>query len=77
MALMAAHGEITPMPECAIFADTGDEPASVYTWLDWLKNQLPFPVIRTKKGTLSADALRVRTSKAGNLFVRIAANLAI
>ena len=26
MALMAAHGEITPMPKCAIFADTQDEP---------------------------------------------------
>lgn len=23
MALMAAHGEIGPMPDCAIFADTG------------------------------------------------------
>lgn len=71
MALMAAHGEITPMPECAIFADTGDEPASVYTWLDWLEIQLPFPVIRTKKGTLSADALKVRTSKkSGNLYTK-------
>lgn len=26
MALMAAHGEIGPMPDCAIFADTGWEP---------------------------------------------------
>ena len=26
MALMAAHGEIGPMPDCAIFADTGAEP---------------------------------------------------
>jgi hypothetical protein len=23
LALMAAHGEIGPMPDCAIFADTG------------------------------------------------------
>ncbi len=36
MALMAAHGEITPMPKCAIFADTQAEPASVYKWLSWL-----------------------------------------
>lgn len=28
MALMAAAGEITPMPKCAIFADTQDEPES-------------------------------------------------
>lgn len=34
MALMAAHGEITPMPDAAIFADTQAEPASVYKWLD-------------------------------------------
>jgi len=35
MALMAAHGEITPMPDCAIFADTQAEPKVVYTWLSW------------------------------------------
>lgn len=29
MALMAAHGEIEPMPDCAIFADTKVEPAAV------------------------------------------------
>jgi len=29
MALMAAHGEITPTPDAAIFADVGDEPDSV------------------------------------------------
>lgn len=47
LSLMAAAGEITPMPTAAIFADTGDEPQSVYRWLDWLEKQLPFPVIRT------------------------------
>jgi hypothetical protein len=34
MALMAACGEITPMPLCGIFADTGAEPSSVYEWLE-------------------------------------------
>lgn len=34
------------MPECAIFSDTGAEPRHVYTWLDWLETQLPFPVHR-------------------------------
>ena len=53
MALMAARGEITPMPVAAIFADTA-EPQSVYDWLDWLETQLPFPVhrIKEKKGLL-------------------------
>ncbi|MBF9664240.1 hypothetical protein IAI33_11380, partial [Streptococcus pseudopneumoniae] len=33
LALMAAAGEITPMPDIAIFADTGWESAVVYKWL--------------------------------------------
>jgi len=44
MALMAAKGEITPMPEFAVFADTGDEPAEVYHWLAKLRELLPFRV---------------------------------
>jgi hypothetical protein len=58
MALMAAHGEIEPMPDCAIFADTGDEPAAVYDHLAWLRsdNVLPFPVHVTSRGRL-ADRL--------------------
>jgi hypothetical protein len=58
MTLMAAHGEITPMPDAAIFADTQAEPASVYRWLDWLEKQLPFPVYRVTAGNLEADFLR-------------------
>lgn len=50
LALMAAKGEITPMPNCAIFADTGAEPTHVHTYLDWLERQLPFPVHRVMKG---------------------------
>lgn len=64
MALMASKGEITPMPEAAIFADTQAEPASVYRWLDWLETQLPFPVVRVSKGNLTAEALRMRNRKA-------------
>lgn len=49
LALMAARGEITPMPDFAVFADTGWEPRAVYEWLDWLETQLPFPVIRARR----------------------------
>lgn len=63
MALMAAAGEILPMPAAAIFADTQDEPQSVYRWLDWLEKQLPFPVHRVTAGRLSADTLRIRERK--------------
>lgn len=63
MALMAAHGEITPMPKCAIFADTQDEPKSVYDWLDWLEKQLPFPVYRVTAGSLSKSALTLNRNR--------------
>lgn len=46
MSLKFACGEFAPMPDCAIFADTGAEPAGVMKWLDWLETQLPFPVYR-------------------------------
>lgn len=53
MALMAKHGEITPMPTCAIFADTQDESKATYEWLEALERLLPFPVYITSKGKLS------------------------
>ena len=57
LALMAAHGEIGPMPDCAIFADTGWEPKAVYEHLAWLRspNVLPFPVHIVSAGNLRAD----------------------
>ena len=57
MALMAARGEITPMPDGAIFADTQWEPQSVYDHLDWLEGELPYPVYRVSAGDLRADVL--------------------
>lgn len=65
MALMAAHGEITPMPVAAIFADTQAEPGSVYRWLDWLEKELPFKVIRVTKGSLESDTIRIHQRKDG------------
>jgi hypothetical protein len=58
MALMAARGEITPMPDCAIFADTQSEPGAVYRYLDWLETQLPFPVHRVTAGSLREEILK-------------------
>jgi hypothetical protein len=60
MALMAAKGQITPMPKCAIFADTQAEPLSVYKWLDWLEKELPFPVHRVSKGNMTEHALVIK-----------------
>jgi hypothetical protein len=52
LALMAAAGEITPMPDCAIFADTQWEPRAIYAHLAWLETALPFPVYRVTLGNL-------------------------
>jgi hypothetical protein len=57
LALMAAHGEIGPMPDCAIFADTQDEGAETYAHLEWLCGVLPFPVYRPTRGRLSEAML--------------------
>lgn len=72
MALLAAHGEITPMPDCAIFADTQAEPKAVYEWLDWLERQLPFPVHRVTAGKLDDAATEIRISKNGNKYMSTA-----
>lgn len=57
LALMAAHGEIGPPPDVAIFADTGAEPTPVYDHLRWLQsgNVLPFPVRIVSAGNLRHD----------------------
>lgn len=65
LALMAARGEISPMPDAAIFADTQAEQKRVYEWLEWLEKQLPFPVYKTTKGDLTRAALSVRKRKTG------------
>lgn len=77
LALMAAKGEITPMPDFAVFADTQAEPQSVYDWLDWLETQLPFPVYRVTKGNLTNDSLtltaatdRAKSYATGELYMR-------
>ena len=46
MALMAAKGILTPMPDAAVFSDTGWEPDNVYEYLNILEPMLPFPVHR-------------------------------
>jgi hypothetical protein len=65
MALMAAHGEITPMPDCAIFADTGAEPRAVYDHLQWLTSELPFPVHVVTAGDLWTAVTAIKRTKDG------------
>ena len=72
LALMAAKGEIGPMPDCAVFADTQNEPIKVYKHLEWLNNSgiLPFPIYIVTRGNLREDALKVKLSKKGNKYTR-------
>ena len=59
MALMAEQGyEGFTKPDLAIFADTGWEPQAVYDHLDWLEQQLSYPVIRVTNGNIREDILR-------------------
>ena len=67
MALMAAHGEITPMPYCGIFADTQWEPQAVYSHLDWLCSVLPFPVYRVTAGNIRTAIQDRSKSAAGRI----------
>lgn len=58
LALMAAHGEIGPMPDAAIFADVADsEPAWVREQVEFLSsgNVLPFPVNVISAGSLAGE----------------------
>lgn len=70
LALMAAEGQFGRVPDCAIFADTGWEPASVYEHLDWLGDQLPFPVHRIRGGDIRADLL-AGTNSTGQSFISV------
>ena len=66
MALMAAHGEITPMPDCAIFADTGAEPRAVYEHLSYLESVLSYRVYRVHRvqaGNLRDEILGAMAGK--------------
>ncbi len=74
MALMYAHGELSPMPDAAVFADTGWEPAAIYRHLDWLMsdNVLPFPVYRVAKSSIRDDIVNKATSgKEAGLFAAV------
>lgn len=72
LALLAAHGAIGPMPDMAIFADTGWEPKAVYRHLDWLRspNVLPFPVKIVSRGNLRQAIIDRRNSQ-GQRFAAV------
>lgn len=72
LALLAAHGEIGPMPDCAIFADTQWEPKAVYEHLAWLREdgRLPFPVHIVMRGDIREN-VKTRRDSWGTRFASI------
>jgi hypothetical protein len=72
MCLMAAHGELTPVPDVAIFADTQWEPRRVYGQLEWLREpgRLPFPVLIVTRGDIREN-VRTRRDSWGTRFASI------
>jgi len=75
LALMAAHGLITPHLKEAVFADTHDEPAAVYDWIVKLEALIaaaphPYPITRVTAGSLSAEALTPKTRADGTPYYR-------
>jgi len=56
---MAAHGIIDPMPDCAVFADTGWKPTVVYDHLASLTspNVLPVPVYIVSAGNIRENLI--------------------
>lgn len=50
--LMAARGDIGPMPDAAIIADTGDEPQVVWDYLEYITPQVPFPIYKVQRGDI-------------------------
>lgn len=65
MLLMALEGMFDKTPDCAIFADTGYEPKSVYKHLDWLIEKVkPFPVHIVTVGNIKEDTLAGKLPRA-------------
>lgn len=50
LAFLLATKELNLEIKAAIFSDTKGEPKEVYKWLDYLKKELPFPVLVVQHG---------------------------
>lgn len=66
LALMAIKGEIGPLPDAAIFADTGDETPSTMRHLQWLEGEITrqtngrMRCLRVSRGERLSDRIRRR-----------------
>ena len=69
--LLALDGEIKV--DCAIFADTGEEPAAVYKHLSWVESLGGPPIHRVARPVRLGDNLKAGLNATGNRFVSIPA----
>ena len=70
--LKAVAGEMLSI-ECAIFADTGEEPAAVYRHLEWLQSLNGPPILIRSVGSRLGEDLRYGTHAKGQGVARFAA----
>ena len=76
MCLMAESGELGIRPDYAIFADTQWEPSGVYDTLEWLQEQVSFPIIVTDNGRSLRDDVLNGVNAQGKPWLSIPAYLA-
>lgn len=57
-------------PDVAVFADTGWEPEYVYRHLEWIEEQLAFPLIRVSAGNIKKNLKKGRTVS-GHRFIDV------
>jgi len=69
---MFLQGRLPIKLDCAIFADTQDEPAAVYRHLEWLQSLGGPPILVRTKGRLSDD-LKKGENSSGQRFASIPA----
>lgn len=70
--LMFLHGDLMPQIDCAIFADTGEEPTPVYRHLEWLQSLNGPRILVRSAGKMGDDLQRGRNST-GQRFASIPA----
>jgi hypothetical protein len=65
--LMFNSGELDVKLDCAIFADTGEEPKAVYEHVRWLQSLNGIPILVRSAGRLGDDLQRGRDDKGGRV----------
>lgn len=63
LCLMAARGDVGPMPDVAIMADTGGERGAVYDYVEWLRTQVPFPILLVRRPGLTLSELAIEVAQ--------------